>query len=168
MSNSGPRDGLVRPLLIGLGLALIIYFGAFSFLQHSRVRKGGWIVTFTSDPAAIPSLRVAQPYLGITNVSFVFPGAHLDKPGWQQTIVFDQPITNAPFGKVIYIDTTFLPGAIVFDLFGHEIQLLPRVLLLDHREVPWKSGREFSLPLAGGGTSPKGASAEGGASPEAH
>ena len=151
MSNPAPRDRLGRHLLIGFALALVIYLVAFSLVEHFRQRKGGWVVTFESDAAAVPSLRIAQSYLALTNVTFVFPGAHLEQPGWEATIVFDRPITNVPFGKVIYIDTTFLPGAIVFDLFGHEIQLLPRVLLLDHREVPWKSGREFSLPRAAGG-----------------
>jgi len=37
------------------------------------------------------------------------------------------------------MDTTFLPGTVAFQLFGHEIELLPRVLIIDHEEHPWHS-----------------------------
>jgi hypothetical protein len=52
------------------------------------------------------------------------------------------------------MDTTFLPGTIVIDLFGHEIQLIPRVLTIDKTDFPWESGKTIpvsatnSLPTA--------------------
>jgi hypothetical protein len=33
----------------------------------------------------------------------------------------------------------FLPGTVTLDCFGHEVELLPRVLVLNRRQVPWKS-----------------------------
>jgi hypothetical protein len=45
------------------------------------------------------------------------------------------------------MDTTFLPGTIVFDLFGHEIQLIPRVLRIDGKEIPWQSNA--TIPVTG-------------------
>jgi hypothetical protein len=44
------------------------------------------------------------------------------------------------------MDTTFLPGTLVFELFGHEIQLLPRVLTIDKKEQPWRSNETIALP----------------------
>jgi hypothetical protein len=53
-----------------------------------------------------------------------------------------------PFGKCVFLDTTFLPGTVVLDLFGHEVQLLPRVLTIDHVEHAWHSGGRFVVPTA--------------------
>jgi hypothetical protein len=46
---------------------------------------------------------------------------------------------DIPFGKCVFMDTTFLPGTIVLDIAGHEIQLIPRVLTVDKKEIPWRS-----------------------------
>ena len=40
---------------------------------------------------------------------------------------------------------TALPGVITLDLFGHEIELLPRVLIVNKKEVPWQSGLSLVL-----------------------
>ena len=46
---------------------------------------------------------------------------------------------EVPFGKCVFMDTTFLPGTVTFELFGHEIELLPRVLIIDRQEHRWQS-----------------------------
>jgi hypothetical protein len=46
---------------------------------------------------------------------------------------------------VIYEDLTFLPGVVTFDLFGHEVELLPRALIANKKQVPWKSGVTIDL-----------------------
>jgi hypothetical protein len=43
------------------------------------------------------------------------------------------------------MDSTFLPGTLTFQFFGHEIELLPRVLIIDHREYPWTGEPVVSL-----------------------
>lgn len=58
------------------------------------------------------------------------------------TLRFDQPRPvpyDLPLGKCVFMDTTFLPGAVTFRLFGHEIELLPRVLIIDQQDLPWRS-----------------------------
>jgi hypothetical protein len=45
------------------------------------------------------------------------------------------------------MDTTFLPGTIVFEMFGHEVQLIPRVLTIDKQEQPWRVDEEIALPV---------------------
>ncbi len=139
------RDPLLKHCLIGFGLALAIYLSSYHWIEHLRTRKGGWQVTFRSDSNGTPALEVTQPKLRISNLTLAFPGQRISLTGLLATVVFDRPITNVPFGKVVYFDTTFLPGSMVFDLFGHEVQLLPRVLLLDRREVPWQSGTTIRL-----------------------
>jgi hypothetical protein len=139
-------DSLAKHLAAGLILAVVIYFAAFQLIENRRTRGGAWQVTFRIDPAGVPSLEMNQPQLRISNVRLVFPNEKAAPPAFQQTIVFDQPRTNLPFGRIIYLDTTFLPGAIVFGLFGHEIQLAPRVLSVDRREMDWQQVTVLSLP----------------------
>jgi hypothetical protein len=126
--------------------AVVVYFAAFTVIEHLRTRKGGWAVTFRGDSSGAPSLSVSQSYLAISNVVFAFPNAQAGQSNFAQTVVFDQPITNIPFGRVIYLDTTFLPGSVVLDLFGEEIQLLPRRFLVNQREYRWKSETTLTLP----------------------
>jgi hypothetical protein len=49
------------------------------------------------------------------------------------------------FGRVLYEDLTILPGVVTFDLFGHEIELLPRTLIINKKEIPWKSESVLEL-----------------------
>ncbi len=139
-------SSLARHCLIGFVLAALIYVVAFSWIQHLRTRRGAWEVRFTTDAAGHPAVSIAEPNLGISNITFIFPGQQLASSNAAHRVVFEQPITNIPFGRVVYLDTTFLPGSLVFDWFGHQVQLLPRVLMIDGREVPWQSGKAFELP----------------------
>ncbi|HWI58463.1 MAG TPA: hypothetical protein VNZ22_14660, partial [Bacillota bacterium] len=89
-----------------------------------------------------------QPKLAITNVQISF----LDEPqpptNAVTTLQFDQardvPFT-VPFGSCIFMDTTFLPGTVTLRLFSHEIELLPRTLIIDHQEHPWLPEAAFTL-----------------------
>ena len=65
------------------------------------------------------------------------------------TLVFSQPKPvpyEVPFGNCVFMDTTFLPGTITFQFFGHEIELLPRVLVIDRQEHPWRRDAVVALP----------------------
>jgi hypothetical protein len=50
-----------------------------------------------------------------------------------------------PFGELLYQDPTFLPGTVTMRLFGHVVELLPRVLTVDKKEYPWQSGAVIQL-----------------------
>ena len=128
--------------------ALALYLAAYSGIEHRRVRKGPWEVTFTNDASGAPMISIFQPRLGLTNVQIVFPGATQSGSNAATTLAFAQPRPvpfDVPFGKCIFMDTTFLPGTIVFDMFGHEVQLIPRVLTIDKQERPWQSGAVITL-----------------------
>jgi hypothetical protein len=45
----------------------------------------------------------------------------------------------------VFLDTVFLPGTIVLVMFGHQIQLMPRVLTIDGVEHPWRAGENIKL-----------------------
>jgi hypothetical protein len=52
---------------------------------------------------------------------------------------------EVPFGQCVFMDTTFLPGTLTLQLFGHEIELLPRVLVVDRQEHPWRPATAITL-----------------------
>lgn len=142
-------DGLLRHLLIAFVIALVVYFAAYTGIEHRRTRKGPWRVIFTNTLSGTPAIQIDQVALGITNLLITFPGGPLPPTNSTATIAFDQPYPvpyPVPFGKCLFMDTTFLPGTVVFELFGHEIQLMPRVLTIDKEEQPWHSDATISLP----------------------
>ncbi|HZR17131.1 MAG TPA: hypothetical protein VFE51_07375, partial [Verrucomicrobiae bacterium] len=50
-----------------------------------------------------------------------------------------------PFGKCVFMDTTFLPGTIALEVFNHEVELRPRDLVIDRQEHPWLSESTITL-----------------------
>jgi len=141
-------DGLLRHALVAFLLAAAVYALIYSVIEHSRTRKGPWTVAFTTKGSS-PALVVNQAKLGLTNAVILF--SSLPAPTNTATLVFSSPRPvpfEVPFGQCIFMDSTFLPGTLTFQLFGHELELLPRVLIIDHEEHPWVSGSTIALPPA--------------------
>jgi hypothetical protein len=141
-------DNLFRHMAVPLGIAILVYVVFYAGIEHRRTRNGPWQVTFTNETSGTPALLVNQPRLAIANVRITFPGA-TNLPNFQTTsLSFSQPAAvpyDVPSGKCIFMDTTFLPGTLVLDMFGHEIQLIPRVLTIDGKEIPWRSGTTVAI-----------------------
>jgi len=132
-------------LLIGV-ITLIGYVVVFSWVENNRRKNGPWEITFTQVETS-PALSINHVKLGFTNITVVFieAAASTNLP---QTIRFQHGQVapfDLPFGKCVFLDTLFLPGTVACELFGHEIQLLPRTLTIDHLEHPWQSGEKILL-----------------------
>jgi hypothetical protein len=146
-------DNPIKHFAFAFVIALLIYFVAYSSIEHRRTRKGPWQVTFTKSSNDEPRIIINQPKLGLKNVEILFAGATSSVTNVSTTLQFGQPRPvpyEVPFGRCVFMDTTFLPGTLTFQFFGHEIELLPRVLIVDHQEHPWHS--ESTLTLGGGQT----------------
>lgn len=132
-----------KPLVALFFTVAVLYFGAFYGLEYARHRKGPWEVAFQTDAQGNPMLAITQPTLGLRDVKLVIHG----EQGTNAIVrvSFDRPLRPVPFGKVIYEDLTFLPGVVTFDLYGHEVELLPRVLIANKREMTWASGATLDL-----------------------
>lgn len=128
-----------RSLVLFFVVVFLLYLGAFYGCEYMRARKGPWEVQFVSDSSGRPSIIVDQPALGVSSLEILFHGEHINRTNLSERVLFNAPLKPTPFGKVIYEDLTFRPGVVTFDLFGHEIELLPRVLIVNKKEVPWKS-----------------------------
>lgn len=138
-------DNLLRHLVVPFGIAVVLYVLAYSFIEHRRTRKGPWEVSFTNDASGAPALVINQPALAITNLQITFPG---ESSRTNASLSFRQPQQvpwDLPYGKCVFMDTTFLPGTVTIDLFGHEIELIPRVLTIDQKEMPWESGKTIAV-----------------------
>ena len=132
-----------KPLVALFFAVAVLYFGAFHGLEYARHRKGPWEIAFQTDAQGNPTLAINQPALGLRDVKIVVHGEKTTSA--VARVSFDRPLRAVPFGKVIYEDLTFLPGVVTFDLFGHEVELLPRILIANRKEISWSSGETVDL-----------------------
>jgi len=139
MKSGFTAKSIVLLFFAVLGLYLAVFFG----IEKARQHKGPWQVDFQKNADGSPTLIVSQPKLGLSDVRIVVHGEIASNTTGR--VSFDQVQRPVPFGKVIYEDLTFLPGVVTFDLFGHEIELLPRSLIANKKQVAWKSGITVDL-----------------------
>jgi len=162
-------DHPVRIFLVAFLIAVALYVTFYAGIEHRRARKGPWEVTFITNSDGSPAIILNQPKLAITNVQITFPGASVPatKPTGNDraapinyesggtveqlptTLLFKEPRPvpyEVPFGQCVFMDLISLPGTVAFKLFGHEIELLPRVLVIDRQEHAWRSDSSIVLP----------------------
>jgi hypothetical protein len=140
------RDNFLRHVLIAFAITLAGYMLFYQVDRWLRLRHGPWRVSFAVASNGVPSIVITEEKLGITGVRLEFPGETAAPAAAPQTLVFDSPLkTNLPFGRTLFLDTTYLPGAVTMNLFGHEIELLPRTLVVNRKEVPWAGVQTLTL-----------------------
>ncbi|MGV3772332.1 MAG: hypothetical protein ACO1QB_05485 [Verrucomicrobiales bacterium] len=135
-------DGLPRHLLIAFICALGGYIFFFACDQYIRVRKGPWQVQFTQTNQT-PLIIVSQPGTAIANVRILFEGDAMTNSANGAVVSFDKPLKGVPFGEVLFEDLTYLPGSVAFNFFGHQVELLPRTLIINRKEIPWTSNQSY-------------------------
>jgi hypothetical protein len=142
-------DNPARHFITAFLIALAVYILAYSFIEHRRLRHGPWMVNFTTNSTGIPEIIINQEPLGLTNVQLIFLEERVPEgfsPSGARSFAVPKPVPYPlPFGKCIFMDTTFLPGTLTLNLFNHEIELLPRTMVIDHDERPWKPGEIITL-----------------------
>jgi hypothetical protein len=140
------RDNFLRHALIAFAVTLLGYVLFYQVDRWLRLRNGPWRVAFDVTSNGVPAIVITGEKLGIPGARLEFPGETAAVPAASQTLVFDSPLkTNLPFGRTLFLDTTYLPGAVTMNLFGHEIELLPRTLVVNRREVPWAGMHTLTL-----------------------
>ena len=144
MSSDNPLKQFAAVFLV----ALVVYAAAYQWIEHRRHFRGPWQITFTTDAAGHPTLTVNQPAHGITNVQIILSEETAPLTNAPVRLVIIDPREtpfDVPFGKLKYMDVTFLPGTLTFELLGHEIELLPRTLFLNRKQNPWTPNATFHL-----------------------
>lgn len=128
------------------GIALLGYIVVFTWIENRRVRNGPWEVTFQNSAGEL-ELVINQHSEAIRDVRIRFAGAPLGT-NLSQTIQFTagrKVPFDVPFGRCVFLDPLFLPGKVVLEIAGHEIQFMPRALLINGTDHPWSSARLISL-----------------------
>jgi hypothetical protein len=140
-------DSIWKQVIAVFVAALVGYLAVFYFIEHQRRKDGPWQATFTSVDG-LPTIIVNHPKSERTNISISFVGATITATNLPQTVAFEhgRPAPfELPFGKCVFIDAIYMPGTAVCEMFGHQIQLMPRVLTIDKVERPWRSGEKILL-----------------------
>lgn len=122
------------------------YLAVFYWIEHQRRKDGPWQATFTTRDG-LPTLLVNHPKLGLTNITIQFADA-IAPTNLPQTVAFEhgRPAPfDLPFGQCVFVDAIYLPGTAACEIYGHQIQLMPRVLTIDKVERPWRSGEKILL-----------------------
>jgi hypothetical protein len=132
-----------KSLALLFSAVVLLYVAVFYGLEHARQRKGPWDVAFLTNAQGSPVIVVSQPRLGLSDLTIVFHGENASNTTGR--VLFDRVRRPTPFGNVIYEDLTFLPGVVTFDLFGHEIELLPRTLIANKNQIRWQSAAVIDL-----------------------
>lgn len=133
-----------KQTIVLFAAVLLAYLAVFRGIEWARHRKGAWKVEFDANAQGQPVLRVTQDYLKVSAV-LEFPDEKRPEGGGPGVVVFDRPQKPLPYGKLLYEDLTFLPGVVTFDLFGHEVELLPRVLIVNKKETRWEAAGHVQL-----------------------
>jgi hypothetical protein len=149
--------GQAKHFILAFLLALAGYVICYQLIEHRRAQNGPWLITFAASSDNGPVIVVNQSKLGITNVQISFADKALPGTNAPTTIAFGQPQPvpyDLPFGTCVFMDTTFLPGTVTLELFGHQIELLPRVLVIDGQEHPWRAEGQIVIRRRSAPTAP--------------
>ena len=142
IAESG-SEGVLKHFAFAFVLAVLCYVGFYSCDTHLRLRKGPWELTFKNESDGTPAVVINQHQVGITNVTVRLEGERVEQR--VESVRFTGPGIEVPFGKVVFFDTTYLPGTLTLDLFGHELELLGRTLIVNFKDHPWQSGEVITL-----------------------
>jgi hypothetical protein len=137
------QEGILKHIAAALVIAVVFYFVTFTWIERRRAANGPWQITFRSDVAGVPALSIAESKLNISQ-TVQFPRGKTT-PNLSQTITFGTDPPDLPFGELVYHDPTFLPGAVTMRLFGHQFELVPRVLYIDGKEHLWHSNNVITV-----------------------
>jgi hypothetical protein len=128
---------------------LFLYITLYGGCMAVRRKGGPWVITQDKLPDGTPIVQIEHHRI-LSNgpVTLRFPGevapARFTNHPLQR--IYSQPNTNIlPYGPVVFLDTTFLPGNVTLDVFGHLVEMVPRTLYLDGKDVGWVAGTNIVL-----------------------
>jgi hypothetical protein len=139
------RPNTWKSVALTFVLAAVFYCFAYSWMTRWQTGRGPWLVEFGTNVAGRPQMIITQPALGLSNITVCFEGETLAPTDRTGTVAFSKPRQPTPFGEVIYDDLMRQPGVITLDLFGHEVELIPKHLVLNRHPVGWTNGAVFTL-----------------------
>src|ERR1043166_127353 len=134
-----------KSVVLTFVVALGFYLAAYSWLHRKQTERGPWRVNFTTNSAGTPAIAVAQPALGISNVTVQFSGEQLSPGNGKGVVAFARPPQIIPFGRVGFDDLMFQPGDVALDCFGHLVEMAPSTLGLNGVPLKWTNDSVYLL-----------------------
>jgi len=130
---------------IGLGVAIL--FIAIYFINRSFIRGNQyWVVAFEAKNGS-RQISISRSNSSIL-VNILFTKIKSDQFKGSKKIIFSSSKNNElPFGRLKTFDLTTFPGYIVLEIYGHEIKILERALIIDKHEYYWESNSGKTLKL---------------------
>jgi len=130
---------------------LFLYITIYGGCMACRRQGGPWAITQDKLPDGTPVVKIEHHRI-LSNAPVIlrFPGetAPVRFTNHPYLRLYTQPNTNAlPYGPVVFLDTTFLPGNVTLDVFGHLVELIPRTLFIDGHDVGWHPGTNITLSV---------------------
>jgi hypothetical protein len=144
MKSGGALKHFFLAFLIAVGGYVVV----FHAIESRREDKGPWQVIFTTNTEGEATMVIDQQSLAIKNVRITFPNSNYFGTNAPVAYTFSQPTNTpfaVPFGECKLMDLRFLPGTLTFQIYGHEIELLPRALMIDRQEHPWAQDSVINL-----------------------
>lgn len=127
-----------RPIFLFFLVLVPCYLMIFLGVEHWRNRQGPWILTFTIEATGVPVLRVQHSLIVPSGVEIRFADEH-PSGLTNGSVTLSRPLQVLPWGERISEDLMAFPGVETLNLFGHEVELAPRVLVVNRHEIPWGS-----------------------------
>ncbi|GIT05882.1 MAG: hypothetical protein CM1200mP29_12930 [Verrucomicrobiota bacterium] len=139
------------------GVTLLLYFVGFYGVEHLRERKGPWRVEFDAAATGGPTAIIHHRSLGIEGFRMYSRARALvgSRVVWWYSITPSstrgrwtrrpRAVRNSssdPLWCHLASDLPGLdvpPGVVTMNLLGHEIELMPRTLVIDKQEIPWST-----------------------------
>jgi hypothetical protein len=138
MTAEPRKENIFKHAAVAFAITLVGYLLFYSCDARLRTKKGPWVVEFSAATNHEPLLIINQPALGIQNVRIRLSGEQVTNT--LSAVTFDRPKgIEVPYGRIRFHDLTYLPGTVTLDLFGHEIEMLPRTLVINTKEQPWQN-----------------------------
>jgi hypothetical protein len=75
----------------------------------------------------------------------IFPDDKVERTNLTQRMVFSEATTNLPFGEMLLQDALYLPGTVTMRICGHQVEVLPRALIIDKKEHAWQTGDQVII-----------------------
>jgi hypothetical protein len=135
----------IKAVLVFFAALALVYLGVFYGIEYMNYRKGPWELDFSTNGTGTPIVIIHQPHFEISGFLLIFRGDSVLRTNLPQRVALERPRTTVPFGKIIYADVRTLPGIVTFDFFGHEIELAPRLLVVNRQRLKWNQQNRIEL-----------------------
>lgn len=137
-------EGILKRFGFAFGLVLLCYALMYGCDRHLRLKNGPWDLNFSRESDGTPRLIINQTALGITNVALRLEGEMVRLDPTLVRFAGSEAV-KIPYGKVQAFYRSYLPGMIRLDLFGHDVEIRQRALILNFDEREWQSDEVITL-----------------------